>query len=209
MGDRIREVAIHEHVDSVVERGREQHALSGAGGLVENALHHRQETEVGHVVGLVDHRRFDRGQTAVALVHEVLESARTRDHDVNPTMEGVHLRVLSDASVDGHLAETDRARQRLERRRHLTGEFAGGNQHETAWFARARTASIGGQPGHQRKHEGERLATAGATTTDDVATRQRVGERGALNGEGFGDAGTIQNGDDLGGNSEVPESRLT
>ena len=83
MHDRIDEVLTHEAVDRLVERGREQQALPTDRRRVEQSLHTRQEAEVGHVIGLVEHGDLDRVETAVPLADEVFEAAGAGDDDVD------------------------------------------------------------------------------------------------------------------------------
>ncbi len=59
---RVVQVAIDEHVDSVVEGCREQHLLALARNAIEQTLHSGKEAEIGHVIGFVDHGDLDRTQ---------------------------------------------------------------------------------------------------------------------------------------------------
>ena len=94
------EVALDELVHAVVERGAEQQALAGLRGLVHDAGDDRQEAEVGHVVGLVEHGDLDRVEVSVALLHEVFEAAGAGHDDVDAAPERSDLGLLADAAED-------------------------------------------------------------------------------------------------------------
>jgi hypothetical protein len=55
VGDRIAQEAPDQHVNTGIEGDREQQALTVAGSLVQRPGDLRQEPQVGHVVGLVQH----------------------------------------------------------------------------------------------------------------------------------------------------------
>jgi hypothetical protein len=76
---RILLVAPDERADHAVERGGEEQGLRFAAELVEDALDLGQETDVGHVVGLVDDDVFHVGQRQLALLEEVDEAAGRSD----------------------------------------------------------------------------------------------------------------------------------
>ena len=85
----------------------------------------------------------------------------------------------------------------------LDGQLTGGDQDEGARRVR-RTASAGlGQRGQRRQRERDRLAAAGAAAAEDVATRERVGQRRGLDREGGVDAALLEGGDDAGRDAEV------
>ncbi len=124
------EVAAHELVDAVVERGAEQHALSGLRGLVHDAGDDRQEAEVGHVVGLVEHGDLDGVEVHEALLHEVLEAAGAGNDDVDAGLEGRDLALLRDATEDRGDVQAVGGGERLHDRGDLGGELAGRGEHE-------------------------------------------------------------------------------
>ena len=73
--DGVDEVAADEHVDAVVQRRREEQALGALGGCVEKPFHAWEETEIGHVVCLVEDGHLDGVEPAVTLPDQVLEPA--------------------------------------------------------------------------------------------------------------------------------------
>ncbi len=80
---RVGEVVLDERGDVTVERGGEQQPLAAGRRLVEQPAHHRQEAEVGHVVGLVEHGDLDRVEVAGAALDQVDEPAGGGDEDVD------------------------------------------------------------------------------------------------------------------------------
>ena len=132
VGRRVVQVALDEHVDTRVERRREQHPLAAAGGRVEQATDGGQEAEVCHVVGLVEHGDLDLGEVAGALLDQVLEATGTGDEDVDAGAERLHLRVLADAAEDGAGLETVHLGQRRECCVDLRDQLAGRRQDQGA-----------------------------------------------------------------------------
>jgi hypothetical protein len=203
VGRRAVEVALDQDVDAVVERRREQQALADLRRAVEQALHGRQEAEVGHVVGLVEHGDLDAGQVRVPLADEVLEPARAGDEDVDAGREGLDLRVLPDAAEDDGARQAGGLRQRLDDGEHLVGQLAGRHEDEPARLAR--TAPAAGQAGDEREAEGEGLAAARAPAPEHVPAGERVGERRELDRERVGDALTGERGGEGCGDAQTRE----
>ena len=71
--------AVHEaprqDVDGGVERRGEQHPLAAGRRHVKQPPHDGQESEVGHVVRLVEHAYFHVAKVAVALLDEIGQPA--------------------------------------------------------------------------------------------------------------------------------------
>ena len=132
MGLRLVQELAHEHVDRLVEGGREQHPLAAGGRAGEQAAYDGQEAEVGHVVGLVEDGDLDVAEVAVALADEVLEPAGAGDDDVGAGLQAVDLRALADAAEDGLRAQPGRRGQRLEGGVDLADELARRGQDQRA-----------------------------------------------------------------------------
>ena len=188
VGDRVVEVAVHQHLHVAVERGGEQQALAVRRGAVHQALHAGQEAHVGHVVGLVQHGDLDLVQPAVVLADQVLQAARAGDDDVDAGLHGSDLVAEADAAVDDGVAQAGGLGERGNGGGDLVGQLAGGHQHEGAGRARAGPARVGEEAGDERDGERQRLAAAGAAAAEHVAAGERVGEGGGLDGERRGDA---------------------
>ncbi len=200
--------AVHELVDAVVQRRAEQHPLPVARRLVEDAGDAREESEVGHVVGLVDDGDLHGIQLHEALLHEVFESAGAGDDDVDAVLEGRDLAVLVDAAEDrGGLQSVGRG-ERLEGRVDLRRELAGRGEHETedaAGAARSAGQRTAEARGH-RDREGERLARAGLAAAEHVAAGERVGQGVDLDRERSGLAVLREDVEQGGGHAERAES---
>ncbi len=112
VGDRVAHEALHQHVDRGVQRCREQHALTRLGGRVEQPSYDGKETEVGHVVSLVDHGDLDAVEPDVSALQVVGESARACHDDVDAAAQGVDLGLGADATENGQRAQTHGPSQR-------------------------------------------------------------------------------------------------
>ena len=181
MDRRVTEKAPHEHVDGLVQGGGEQHPLAFRRGGLHQPPHHRQESEVGHVVGLVEHADFHIVQVAVPLLDEIGQPPRAGDDDVHPVAQGRDLRVLPDAAEDGGDRQVHGRGQRREDRVDLAGQFPGRYQDQAARAAGQRVPV--GQARDERDREPQRLAGTGPAPAQDVQPGQRVGQRGGLDRE--------------------------
>ena len=209
VGHRRIEVALDQHVDALVQGGREQQPLGAAGGLVQQPLHRWQEAEVGHVVRFVDHGDLDGGERAVPLVDQVLESAGGRDDDVGAALQTVDLTPLRYTAEDRHGLQSDRLGERLDRVEHLGGEFTRRHQHQGARTARLTSCTRRTQGTQQRKGEGDRLPASGPAAAQHVAPGQTVGQGGGLDRKRVGDAALGQAADEFGGHAECGETART
>ena len=203
--DRIHQKAPHELADALVEGRREQQALRAGRGGRQYAGHAGQETQVGHVVGLVQDRDLDPVQAAVLLPHEVLEAAGAGHHDVDTAGQGVDLTALADTAEDHGGAHAHRLRQRGEGLVDLAGQLPGGGEDQPTRGPSGAAAARGGQAGHQRNAEGVGLTRARPAAAQHVAPGQGVGQGGGLDRRGGGDARVRQDGEQGGGNAEVGE----
>ena len=177
------EVFAHELVDPVVEGRGEQHPLSRPGGLIHDPGDDGEKTEVGHVVGLVEHGDLDGIERDELLLHEVFEPAGAGDDDVNAGLECCDLPLLRDPAEDGGDLEPVRSGQGLHRDRDLRGQFAGGREHEAerASGATLSTRQLAAEAGDHRNRECERLARSGLAAAEYVTAVQGVGKRVVLN----------------------------
>ena len=203
VGDRVVQEPVHDHLDPPIEGGAEEQLLPVAGRRAQQALHARQEAEVGHVVGLVEDDDLRVAQVAVPLADEVLQPAGAREHDVHALAQRVHLRVLADATEDRGGRQPLGGGQRRDGTLDLQHELAGRRQDQRAGTARCGAAAVSGQAGHQGHAEGQGLARSGAAAAEHVATGQGVRQGRGLDGGGGGDSRTLQHGGQGGGHAEV------
>ena len=198
---RVVEVGADEGLDTVVERGREQHDLGVRRHLTHHVVHLREEPHVGHLVCLVDDHRLHRRQVDRLAIEQVDQTARRRHDHVDAAAEGVVLGTHRDTAVDGRHPHTPGLDERLERVGHLHRQFPGRDQHQggRSFGRRLGDPLDGGEP------EGEGLARPGLGLPAHVASGEGVGNGHRLDGERLGDADP---GEDLGGGlrqSEVGE----
>jgi hypothetical protein len=179
-------------VDVAVQGGREQHPLPVRAHLVEQRGDLRQETHVGHLVGLVEDRHGDVVQPAVAPVDEVLEPARRRDEQFRPGPQRTGL------PADGHPADHRRRPQphrvgvRRQRVGDLLGQLTGGHQDQ-----RERPAGLGAaarRAGQHREAESEGLSGAGTAAAEHVTAGQGVRQGRRLDRERRGHTLLLQGG---------------
>ena len=204
--DRLVQETLDQLVDTVVEGGREQQSLSALGGGGEDAGDAGKESQVGHVVGLVEDGDLDAVQTDQTLAHEVFEAARAGHDDVHSGAQRGGLTTLRYATENGRHGESEGRGHRLHDSGDLGRQFAGGRQDQSAGAAGSCGASRR-QTGDQRNGESEGLATTRLSATEYVATGETVGQRVGLDGERGGDAAGGEHLDQARGNAEVGESR--
>ena len=144
-----------------------------------------KETEIGHVIGFVDHRDLDRVEADQPLLHQVFEPAGAGHDNVDARLQRRHLPALWRAAEDRGHAEVVDSGQRFQRRGDLAGQLPGGRNNQTRWWGRV--ARMSGQPADHRDGEGERLAAACLTAAEDVSAGECVGKSFDLNGKRLGD----------------------
>ena len=76
-------------------------ACRSVGDLLEDPLDVGQEAEVEHLVGLVEHQHRQAAELQVALLGEVEQPAGGADDDVDALLQGLDLRLVGAAAVDG------------------------------------------------------------------------------------------------------------
>ncbi len=205
VADRVREEAAGEGVDAAVQGRAEQQTLSTGRGRGEDAGDAGQEAEVGHVIGLIEHGDLDRAQANHLLLHEVFESTGAGHDDVDAAAQRLLLRTLADAAEDGRDAQARGLGERCDGRGDLRRELTRGGEDESAREAGTALSAGSGEARDERQGEGDGLAAARASATQEVASGEGVGKGVALDGERLGLAGIGENGGELGGNAEFKE----
>ncbi len=187
-----------ELIHAVIKRGGEQQALGAVGDLRQQPLNRGKETHIGHFVGFVEHGDLNGFQGQQVLPKQVLETPRTRHHDIRAGVQPGNLSTLLHAAVHGDRGQTHGAGERRQHLVDLVGEFTGrsenqpaGMRHATRRLAPAcaftldpilfafeflhRGASSGtmaGETSNHRNRKRQRFARPGAATTQNVAPRQ-------------------------------------
>ena len=205
------EVLAHELVDAVVQCCAEQHALATLWGLVHDAGDDRQEAEVGHVVGLIQHGDFDGVEGDETLLHEVFEATGAGDDNVDTSLERCDLALLGNATKDGGGVQAIRLSEGLQHVGDLGGELTGGREHEGKGAARATlaTGELSAESRNERDGEGKGLTRAGLPTAENVATVESVGKRVHLDGESAGEPLSGQSRNEGGWHAERAERDIS
>src|SRR5690606_17191648 len=125
---RVDQELVNERRDLAVERRREQQLLAAVRRVTQDALHRLDETELAHVVGLVEHGDLTLGEVELALVDEVFDATGGADDDVDTLLQRTHLTGLRDTAVDLRREQADAARDRLDRAVDLQCELTGRRQ---------------------------------------------------------------------------------
>ena len=186
VADRVDQVTLDEAVDLVLQRRGEEHPLAAFGHQVEQFGDLGQEAEVGHLVGLVEHRDLDVVQRAGAAVDQVTQPARSSDENVNSPLQRGDLVGHRGATADHLQLQTEHIAVGLERVGDLHGQLTGRGEDDGARTVPRSGAT--GEAGQRREAEAERLAGAGTAAAEDVLAGERVGDGGGLDGERGGDA---------------------
>ena len=121
---------MHQLGDAAVQGRREQHPLAAGRGGVEYPGHGRQEAEVGHVVGLVEHGDVDLGKGDRPPFHQVDQAAGGGHHDVHAAPDRVDLTADRGAAVHRGHAHPEGPAERRQHIGYLLGELAGGHKDE-------------------------------------------------------------------------------
>ncbi|CAB4889791.1 unannotated protein [freshwater metagenome] len=185
--DLVVQEALDQFVDTVVQRRREQHALTLVRGGGEDPGDDGQEPEVRHVVGLVEDGDLYAVEGQVALLHEVFEASGAGDDDVDTRLECGDLANLRDTTEDRRDLQRVCGGEGFDRDGDLGGELTRRRKDQSA---RAAGLAVAGElAGEARDHgdgECECLSAAGLSASEYVASLQCVGERVGLDGEGLG-----------------------
>ena len=172
--DGVHQEGVDDLLDLPVQGGGEQHLLGAHGDRGEDVADVRQEAEVGHVVGLVDHGGLHQVQLQRAALGEVDQAARRGHHDPDAAGDGVGLLLDVHATGDQLRLDPDSAGEGMDRVDHLDRELAGGDQHHAERPTAVHLAAA--EAGGHREGEGEGLARAGLGTGEHVASREGVGQ---------------------------------
>ncbi len=111
-------------------RRREKQRLSLVGELANDPFEIGQEAHVEHSVGFVQCEIFQFVEFDVSLIHQVEQSAGGCHNDVDALVERADLTVLTYASVNHGLPQSEVASVRRETLFDLDGEFTGGGQNQ-------------------------------------------------------------------------------
>ena len=174
------------------------------GQQLADALDVGDEAHVEHAVGLVDDQDLDAGHQDLAALEQVEQAAGRGDEDVDAAVELLELVVEGDAADDQRHGQLVVAAVAVEALLDLRGEFARRLEDQRARHARPGAALF--EQGQHGQDEGGGLAGAGLGDADDIAARQRMGDRLRLDGRRLGVAAGLNRGQDFRAQSERFES---
>ena len=202
------------HADHRPRHGRgEQHGLALVRHGGEDPLHIRQEAQVQHLVGLIQHDGVHLGEVEDLLPVQVDQSTRGPHDHLDAALQLLDLRFVGPPAVDRGHAGVAGARRGGQVRADLNRQLAG--RHHDQGLRGARGGELlpaGVVPAdHPLQHgqaEAEGLAGAGLGLPDDVLPGQGHRQGQGLDGEGVGDALGGQGIADVPAHAEVREGLL-
>ena len=193
--------------------GAEEHRVPARRRQGEQLLHVRQEAQVEHLVGLVQHDSSGVAEVEVSLGGQVEQPARGADDDLDALLQRLDLRLVGAPAVDRQHADPPSVAGLGEVAGDLDGQLARGGHHEglrgaaTREVGRARVAG-GEHVVQDRQAEPEGLARPRLGLADDVVPGERHGQGHRLDGEGVDDPAVGQRADDVGVDAEVGEGAV-
>ena len=93
---------------------REEHGLAGGWQGFENPLDSGIETEVDHLVALIEDEMLDIVEIHLAAGLQILEPARGRDDDIHALVQRANLEIIALAATDGEIAHLEASREGLD-----------------------------------------------------------------------------------------------
>ena len=149
----------------------------------------RQEAEVEHVVGLVQHSDLGLVQSDDAVVQMLDQPAWGRHQHVDTALQGADLRAVLGAAGDQRGRDPHELAEGAEAGLDLGRQLAGRGQHQHAAGAGRRAAALRQQAVEDRQCEGCGLACAGLGDAQHVSPLQRGGDGLRLDRRRFSEAG--------------------
>ena len=138
------------------------------------------------MVGLIEDGDGDVGKVNVTLTLEVFEAAGGSDDDVDTAAQAHHLRTLGHAPDDCGGEESDGFGDRHDRSVDLLSQFTRRRKNQRARQATlcsAFSATVFHQSLDERRTESDRFAGTGTTASENVSTREDIGNGRRLNRE--------------------------
>ena len=188
----------------------EQHGLAVLGQVAEDLLNRRLETQIQHLVSLIEDHDLDLLQVQEALLVQVDNAAGGTHRNLQAAAQQLSLRLNRHTTVQSGDAGVAQLRSNRQVLTHLNSKLAGRNQNQRLRCAgvlqisptlivAADHALNGGQT------EAEGLTGTGLRLTNDVLARQSHGKSQLLDGEGGGNANRREGVANILANAEVGE----
>ena len=179
-GDRVLQIAARQPLDLGGKGGREEQCRSLLGQEAKNALQVRQEADIEHPVGLVEHHILDLIEHRI-LGLDMVQQAPGRGHQhLDAALEFKRLRFHVHAAKNHRTAQLGVLRIGLDRLRNLIGQFARWQQYQrTHRMARRRCGSILVHQHALQKRQRERSGLSGTRLgrSHHVAPLEHLGNR--------------------------------
>mmetsp|Transcript_13399 Transcript_13399/g.29556 ORF Transcript_13399/g.29556 Transcript_13399/m.29556 type:complete len:404 (-) Transcript_13399:166-1377(-) len=194
--------------------GREHHGPPFLGNMLHHGPNLRLEAHVQHPIGLVQHQKLHPGQVALFHLQNVVEPSGRGDDALDAPFQPSNLQSLGRSTVETGGAHSRGPSELLRLLSDLTGELAGGRQHQDRGRGGGRSAEVAaaatkasGAPsasghasarslrGHSAavfleegveggQEEAGRLAASRLGDADEVTSSQHDGPRHALDASG-------------------------
>ena len=133
------QVLLRDAANGGRQGGGEQRDLALRRRLLKDAFHGIDEAHAQHLIGLIQHQQRQAAELQSAAIHVIDDPAGRAHHHVHAAPQGVQLRLVALAAVDGQHVEALQMRGIAQKRlRHLQGQFAGRHQHQHLRFVPCR-----------------------------------------------------------------------
>ena len=205
--DRIAQQVVGQLADLARHGGGEEQVLALRRQLGDDAADRRQEAEVQHLVGLVEHEDLGAGQHDAASRDVVEQPAGRRDQHVDAARQRLDLRPMADAAEHHRDGHAEMPAVGAEAFGDLAGELAGRREHQHAAAFAQRRPAVGGQAMQDRQGECGGLAGAGLGDAQQVAAGQHARYGLRLDRRGRGVAFVLQRLEDRRGEAEFGKIR--
>ncbi len=154
--DGVVEVAADQLIDVAIESGREKHPLTVGVHLVEHVGNLWQESQVAHLVGLVQHGDSHPSQAAGVALDQVVQASGGGDDHLGSLAQRGDLPADRRSADDRGDPQPQCLGVRRQRLGDLLGQLPGRHQDQRKGLLRFRAPP--GRPCEQRQAESERLA---------------------------------------------------
>ena len=205
--DRIAQQLVRQLADLARHGRGEEQVLPLRRELGDDAADRRQEAEVQHLVGLVEHQHLGARQHDAASRDVVEQPAGRRDQHVDAARQRLDLRPVADAAEHDRHGEAEMPAVGAEAFRDLAGELARRREHQHAAALAQRGPAVGGEAMQDRQGECGRLAGAGLGDAQQVAAGQHARYGLRLDGRGRGVAFVLQRLENRRGKAEFGKVR--
>ena len=176
-------------LDLFRQRRGEEERLPPARQRAHDLAHVRKEAHVQHAFGFIQDHDFDLREVDEASSHQIEQTARRGDDDLDTRSQRVDLRVFADSSIHRRAAKASMPAVIADVLFNLQHELACRSDDERAHTFAAHLRSMRGQPMENREDECGGLPRSGLGDPDDIVTGEDQRDGLALDWSRFGVAG--------------------